>query len=227
MPVRRQAALGRRRCGPVDEPVRLGQDPDLSFAPAPLASFELGADGAPPRLQVQAVRAVRPQRAAADPHHRVRARAAAPRRRSDAQPVSRHLSSPVPRALLPRLGAGAAARQPRSPEGRSLHGLRRRVRRHGAAGVCAIATRCPDLAKFFHVGALIRQVRNAEGLAHILSALLPRAGADRGVRRPLAALGAGERTLSAPRRSGARRRAPCSAAACGTVSTSSGFASAR
>ena len=26
----------------------------------------------------------------------------------------------------------------------------------------------PDLAKFFHVGALIRQVRNAEGLTHIL-----------------------------------------------------------
>src|SRR6476661_870390 len=37
---------------PIDEPVRLGQDPDLSFAPAPLASF--GAqDGKPPRLQVR------------------------------------------------------------------------------------------------------------------------------------------------------------------------------
>jgi type VI secretion system protein ImpH len=37
---------------PVDEPVRLGQDPDLSFAPAPLASFE--ADGGKtPRLQVR------------------------------------------------------------------------------------------------------------------------------------------------------------------------------
>src|SRR2546427_10571362 len=38
---------------PVDEPVRLGQDPDLSFAPAPLASFEAGQDGRPPRLQVR------------------------------------------------------------------------------------------------------------------------------------------------------------------------------
>src|SRR3954468_18520008 len=37
---------------PVDEPVRLGQDPDLAFAPAPLGSFEK--DGArPPRLQVR------------------------------------------------------------------------------------------------------------------------------------------------------------------------------
>ena len=53
------------------------------------------------------------------------------------------------------------------PEGRSLHGLRRRVRRHVAA---ALRDRdaLPDLAKFFHVGALIRQVRNAEGLTHIL-----------------------------------------------------------
>ena len=50
--VRRQAALGPAR-RPVDEPVRLGQDPDLSFAPAPLASFETGRDGRPPRLQVR------------------------------------------------------------------------------------------------------------------------------------------------------------------------------
>src|SRR5215203_311267 len=35
---------------PGDEPVRLGQEPDLSFAPAPLASFDPG--GRTPRLQV-------------------------------------------------------------------------------------------------------------------------------------------------------------------------------
>ena len=38
---------------PVDEPLRLGQDPDVAFAPAPLASFEFGKDGAPSRLQVR------------------------------------------------------------------------------------------------------------------------------------------------------------------------------
>lgn len=37
---------------PLDEPVRLGQDPDLSFAPAPLSSFEVR-DGRVPRLQVR------------------------------------------------------------------------------------------------------------------------------------------------------------------------------
>src|SRR5689334_5002792 len=37
---------------PVDEPVRLGQDPDLSFAPASLASFTPASAGHPARLQV-------------------------------------------------------------------------------------------------------------------------------------------------------------------------------
>ena len=37
---------------PADEPVRLGQDPDLSFAPAPLSSFETAA-GQVPRLGVR------------------------------------------------------------------------------------------------------------------------------------------------------------------------------
>jgi type VI secretion system protein ImpH len=40
------------------------------------------------------------------------------------------------------------------------------------AGMASAASRdrdaLPDLAKFFHVGAFIRQVRNAEGLAHVL-----------------------------------------------------------
>ncbi|HTU99166.1 MAG TPA: type VI secretion system baseplate subunit TssG, partial [Luteitalea sp.] len=38
---------------PADEPVRLGQDPDLAFAPTPLAAFERGTGGVPPRLQVR------------------------------------------------------------------------------------------------------------------------------------------------------------------------------
>ena len=33
--------------------MRLGQDPDLAFAPAPLASLEFGATARPPRLQVR------------------------------------------------------------------------------------------------------------------------------------------------------------------------------
>src|SRR3954468_14583049 len=36
---------------PVDEPLRLGQDPDLSFAPAPLAALEAARGNRPARLQ--------------------------------------------------------------------------------------------------------------------------------------------------------------------------------
>jgi type VI secretion system protein ImpH len=35
---------------PVDDPVRLGQQPSLAFAPSALASFDLGKNGSPPRL---------------------------------------------------------------------------------------------------------------------------------------------------------------------------------
>lgn len=37
---------------PADEPVRLGQEPSLGFAPAPLSAFERGAAGEPDRLRV-------------------------------------------------------------------------------------------------------------------------------------------------------------------------------
>src|SRR4029079_14796316 len=41
-----------RALGPVDEPVRLVQDPELAFAPAPLATFGT-TGGRTPRLQVR------------------------------------------------------------------------------------------------------------------------------------------------------------------------------
>src|SRR5258706_11270020 len=42
-----------RALRPSDEPVRLGQDADLAFAPAPLATLESGENGTPARLQVR------------------------------------------------------------------------------------------------------------------------------------------------------------------------------
>ena len=41
-----------RALRPIDEPVRLGQDPDLSFAPAPISSFA-PRNAHPPRLGVR------------------------------------------------------------------------------------------------------------------------------------------------------------------------------
>ena len=162
---------------PVDEPVRLGQDPDLSFAPAPLASFEprrgraargcrcgffglLGPNGPLPLHLTEYAR--ERLRNAGDPT------------------LSRFLDIFHHRflALFYRAWAQAQPHVNRDrPRRRSLRRLRRRVDRLSRRRRCAIATRCLTVAKLFHVGALVRQVRNAEGLAAILAALLPRAGA--------------------------------------------------
>ena len=105
---------------PVDDAVRFGQQPELSFAPAPLSAFETGRDGRPPRLSGAALRAARSQRPVAVAPHRIRARSAVPGRRPDAQPLPRSVPSPLPDAVLSGVGPGTAARQPRSPEGRSV-----------------------------------------------------------------------------------------------------------
>jgi type VI secretion system protein ImpH len=151
---------------PVDEPVRLGQDPDLSFAPAPLASFE-ARDGKTPRLQVRLFGLFGPNgplpihlteyaherlQHAGDPtlsrfldvfHHRFLALFY--RAWAQAQP---HVNRDRPKEDRFTTYVGAFV-------GMSPASLRDR-------------DTLPDLAKFFHVGALIRQVRNSEGLAHIV-----------------------------------------------------------
>ena len=151
---------------PVDEPVRLGQDPDLSFAPAPLASFESQA-GRTPRLQVRLFGLCGPNgplpihiteyvrerlRAAGDPtlsrfldvfHHRFLALFY--RAWAQAQP---HVNYDRPKADRFAVYVGSfIGMAPKSARDRDA---------------------LPDLAKFFHVGTLIRQVRNTEGLIHIL-----------------------------------------------------------
>jgi type VI secretion system protein ImpH len=152
---------------PVDEPIRLGQDPDLSFAPAPLASFDRGTGGRPPRLQVRLFGLLGPNgplpihiteyardrlRQSGDPtltrfldlfHHRFLALFY--RAWAQAQPHVNH-DRPAEDRFAAYLGAflGIA---PATFRGRDT---------------------VPDLAKFFHVGALIRHTRNAEGLRAIL-----------------------------------------------------------
>ena len=85
----------------------------------------------------------------------------------------------------------------------------------------------PDLAKLFHAGTLVRQVRNAEGLAAILRQFfrVP-VGIEEFVGHWLRSRRR-ERTLSAPRRRGARRPARCWARGSGTIRASSASSSAR
>ena len=155
-----------RALRPVDEPVRLGQDPDLSFAPAPLSSFGVR-DGKIPRLQVRLFGLFGPNGPL--PIHLTEY--AHERLQHAGDPtLSRFLDVFHHRFLALFYRAWAQA-QP------SVNHDRPKEDRFTAyvgafLGMSPAAFRdrdtLPDLAKFFHVGALIRQVRNAEGLAQIL-----------------------------------------------------------
>jgi type VI secretion system protein ImpH len=155
-----------RALRPVDEPVRLGQDPDLSFAPAPLASMETHETSAP-RLQVRLFGLFGPNGPL--PLHLTEY--ARERLRHGADPTfSRFLDIFHHRFLALFYYAWAQA-QPHVNRDRPKED--RFTNYVGAFLGLSPATfrnrdAVPDLAKLFHVGALIRQVRNAEGLAHIL-----------------------------------------------------------
>lgn len=151
---------------PVDEPVRLGQDPDVAFAPAPLASFEAGA-GKPPRLQVRLFGLCGPNGPL--PIHVTEYARERLRLAGDAT-LSRFLDIFHHRFLALFYRAWAQA-QPHVNRDRpnadrftvylgAFFGMAPKTFRERDA--------LPDQARFFHVGALIRQVRNTEGLQHIL-----------------------------------------------------------
>jgi type VI secretion system protein ImpH len=156
-----------RALRPADEPVRLGQDPDLSFAPAPLASFEPSGAGAPARLQVRLFGLFGPNGPL--PTHLTEY--ARERLRHEGDPTLSRFLDLFHHRLLALFYRAWAQAQP--------HVNRDRPAEDGFAtyvgaflGVSPAAFRdrdtLPDLAKLFHVGTLARQVRNAEGLAAIL-----------------------------------------------------------
>jgi type VI secretion system protein ImpH len=153
---------------PVDEPIRLGQDPDLSFAPAPLASFETGRDGAPPRLQVHLFGLLGPNGPL--PVHITEY--ARERLRHVGDPTLSRFLDLFHHRFLELFYRAWAQAQPHV--NRDRPGDDRFASYMGAfIGVSPRAfrdrDRLPDLARFFHVGALMRHVRNAEGLGGVLA----------------------------------------------------------
>jgi type VI secretion system protein ImpH len=152
---------------PVDEPVRLGQDPDVAFAPAPLASFEFGPGGAPPRLQVRLFGLLGPNgplpiHITEYVRHRLR--------HAGDPTLSRFLDLLHHRflALFYRAWAQAQPHVNRDRPGQDRY----LVYVGSFVGVAPPPLRhrdsVPDLARLFHAGTLVRQVRNPEGLAAIL-----------------------------------------------------------
>jgi type VI secretion system protein ImpH len=153
---------------PSAEPLRLGQDPDLAFAPAPLAALEFGRDGAPPRLQVRLFGMLGPNgplpiHLTEYVRHRLR--------HAGDPTLSRFLDLFHHRfiALFYRAWAQAQPHVNRDRRGQD----RFRMYVGSFVGIAPDALRdgdtVSDLARLFHTGTLIRHVRNAEGLAAILS----------------------------------------------------------
>jgi type VI secretion system protein ImpH len=152
---------------PIDEPVRLGQEPELSFAPAPLASLELGSHDSPPRLHVRLFGLLGPNgpmptHLTEYTRHRLR--------HSNDPTLSRFLDLLHHRFIALFYRAWAQA-QPHVNRDRSRQD-RFRMYVGSFVGIAPAPTRdrdsVLDAARLFHAGTLVRQVRNADGLAAIL-----------------------------------------------------------
>ena len=152
---------------PVDEPLRFGQDPDVSFAPAPLASLESVPGETRPRLQVRLFGLLGPNgplpiHITEYARHRLR--------HAGDPTLSRFLDLFHHRFITLFYRAWAQA-QPHVNRDRPEHD-RFLVYVGAFVGVAPSSLRhrdsVPDLARLFHAGTLVRQVRNADGLAAIL-----------------------------------------------------------
>jgi type VI secretion system protein ImpH len=152
---------------PIDEAVRFGQDPDLSFAPAALAWFGHEPGDAKPRLQVRLFGLFGPNGPL--PTH-LTEYARDRLRNSGDRTLSRFLDLFHHRFLTLFYRAWAQA-QPHVNRDRpeadrfggyvsAFLGLR--------PGSVRNRDTVPDNGKLFHVGVLMRHVRNAEGLQSIL-----------------------------------------------------------
>lgn len=151
---------------PSDDPIRLGQGPELTFAPAPLEAFEFDRDGGKPRLRVRLFGLLGPNGPL--PIHLTEY--ARDRLRQGDDTLVRFLDLFHHRFLALFYRAWAQA-QPHVNRDRpsddhfsiyvgAMVGL--------APAAVRERDRIPDLAKLFHAGTLIRQVRSAEGLRAIL-----------------------------------------------------------
>jgi type VI secretion system protein ImpH len=152
---------------PTDESVRLGQEPELSFAPAPLASFGTPSGERRPRLQVRLFGLFGPNGPL--PLHlteyaRERARNAGDRTFSRFADIFHH-------RFLALFYRAWAQGQPHVSRDRPDQD---RVAGYVGSffGIMPAAFRnrdsLPDVAKLFQVGMLARHVRNADGLRIIL-----------------------------------------------------------
>jgi len=149
---------------PADEPIRLGQDPSLLFAPRPLGGLTSGKNGAPPRLSLNFFGLMGPNGPL--PLH-ITEYANDRQRHAEDPTMSRFFDLFHHRMMLLFYRAWSTA-QP--TVGQDHPATNRFLLYVGAlAGLGLASTRnrddFPDPAKFFYAGRLSGQTRNADGLA--------------------------------------------------------------
>lgn len=152
---------------PSEEPVRLGQEPSLSFAASPLASFAPGTDREPPLLRVHLFGLLGPNGPL--PLHLTEYARERQRHAGD-RTFGRFLDLLQHRFLAMFYRAWAQAQphvnrdRPSEDRFAAFIGAFLGISQPAFRGRDAV----PDLAKLFHSGTLIRQARNAEGLHSVL-----------------------------------------------------------
>jgi type VI secretion system protein ImpH len=158
---------------PVDEAVRLGQTPDLSFAPSALHAVVPGARGRPPRIEVRFFGLFGPNGPL--PLHLTEYARERLLNQNDAT-FARFADLFHHRLLLLFYRAWAQAQPTVSLDRPNDDRFAEQVGSLVGIGSPALRERdaVPDHAKLYFAGLLTRQVRNADGLAALLSGYLRR-----------------------------------------------------
>jgi type VI secretion system protein ImpH len=151
---------------PADEPVRLGQEPSMAFAPASLSAFEPGETGQPARMRVRFFGMLGPNGPL--PLHLTEH--ALQRMRQGDDTFSAFLDLFHHRFLILFFRAWAQAQPTVSLDRPDDDHFSQYVGALFGLGMPALRNRdrVPDFAKLHWVGLLARHVRNAEGLRAIL-----------------------------------------------------------
>lgn len=162
-----QLPLLGRAARPADEPVRVGQEPSLAFAPAAIAACEPGHGGTPPRIVIHSFGLFGPN--GPMPNHvtdYVRDRL----RNNDDATLTRFADIFHQRLILLFYRAWAQAQSTVSLDRAGDDSFSRYVASLVGLGFATQRRRdaVADHAKFAHAGHLVRLTRNVEGLASAL-----------------------------------------------------------
>jgi type VI secretion system protein ImpH len=152
---------------PADEPIRLGQEPSLAFAPAALSTLRPGRAGSPPRLAVHFFGLLGPNGPL--PLHLTEYARDRTRNAGDTT-FSRFLDVFHHRMLMFFYRAWASAEPTVSEDGASPNPFLTYIGSLVGIALSSVRGRdqFPDPAKLFYAGRLSAQARNAEGLAAMI-----------------------------------------------------------